>query len=103
MYAVIQTGGKQYTVREGQNLKVEKIDAEEGAVVEFDQVLLVSDNGEVKMGTPLVDNAKVTAKVVKQGRGRKVEIIKFRRRKDSRLKKGHRQYFTEVVIDGISA
>lgn len=85
MYAVIKTGGKQYRVAEGQTLRVEKIDgAEEGTTVELSEVLLISNEGDVTVGTPLIDNAKVTAVVKKQGRHRKVEILKFRRRKHSR-------------------
>lgn len=104
MYAIIKTGGKQYRVAEGQTLRVEKIDGvEEGATVELSDVLLISNEGEVTVGTPLIDSAKVTAVVKKQGRHRKVEIIKFRRRKHSRTRQGHRQHFTELEITGISA
>ena len=103
MYAVIKTGGKQYRVSEGQTLRVEKLDAEAGANVEFDQVLMVADGDSVKVGTPLVSGGKVTAEVTDQGRGDKVKIVKFRRRKHYRKQAGHRQYFTEVKITGIQA
>lgn len=104
MYAVIRTGGKQYRVAEGQILRIEKIEgAEEGSTVELSDVLLVSNNGDVTVGTPVVENAKVTATVRKQGRTRKIEIVKFRRRKHYRKRQGHRQHFTEIQITGISA
>lgn len=104
MYAVIKTGGKQYKVREGQVLKVESLGANEGDAVEFDQVMMVGEGADVKVGTPLVEGAKVSATVKSNGRGAKVTIIKFRRRKNrSRSKQGHRQNYTEVVIGKISA
>lgn len=103
MYAVIKTGGKQYTVKEGQSLKIDDLNVDEGASVEFDQVLLVNKDGAVQVGKPFVEGAKVSATVDRNGRGKKITIIKFRRRKDSRLKKGHRQPFTQVTIDSIQA
>ncbi len=103
MYAVIKTGGKQYRVSEGETLKVEKLGAEEGGSVEFDQVLMVADGDDIKIGTPLVEGGKVTATVVANGRGKKVKIIKFRRRKHHRKQMGHRQSYTEIQIDSISA
>jgi large subunit ribosomal protein L21 len=103
MYAVIATGGKQYRVSEGTVLRVEKLDAEEGASVEFDQVLLVGDGDKVNVGKPLVEGGKVQATVMSQGKARKVEIVKFRRRKNYRRTKGHRQDFTQVKITGIQA
>jgi large subunit ribosomal protein L21 len=103
MYAVIATGGKQYRVSEGAVLRVEKLDAEEGASVEFDQVLLVGDGDKVNVGNPLVAGGRVQATVMSQGKARKVEIIKFRRRKNYRRTKGHRQEFTQVKITGIQA
>ncbi|GAA3906125.1 50S ribosomal protein L21 [Halomonas cibimaris] len=103
MYAVIKSGGKQYRVQEGQTLKLEKLELPTGDAIEFDQVLLVDDGNEVKVGTPLVGGAKVTAEVVDHGRGDKVKIIKFRRRKHSMTRQGHRQWYTEVKITGISA
>ena len=101
MYAVIATGGKQYRVSEGAILRVEKLDAEEGASVEFDQVLLVGDGDKVSVGKPYIEGGKVQATVMTQGKARKVEIVKFRRRKNYRRTKGHRQQFTQVKITGI--
>ncbi|SBS29507.1 50S ribosomal protein L21 [Marinomonas aquimarina] len=101
MFAVIKTGGKQYRVQEGQTLKVEKLAIEAGSAVEFDDVLLVSNGDDVKVGAPVVEGAKVTAEVVAHGRGDKVKILKFRRRKHSMKRAGHRQWFTEVKITGI--
>ena len=101
MYAVIATGGKQYRVSEGAVLRVEKLDAEEGASVEFDQVLLVGDGDKVSVGKPYIEGGKVQATVMAQGKARKVEIVKFRRRKNYRRTKGHRQQFTQVKITGI--
>lgn len=103
MYAVIATGGKQYRVNEGAVLRVEKLDAEEGASVEFDRVLLVGDGENVSVGKPFLEGGKVQATVMAQGKGRKVEIVKFRRRKNYRRTKGHRQHFTQVKITGIVA
>ncbi len=103
MYAVIKTGGKQYKVSEGATLKVEKIDADEGATVEIDQVLMVVDGDNVNVGLPLVAGGKVTATVKSHGRGKKIEIIKFRRRKHHRKQMGHRQSYTELQITGIQA
>lgn len=103
MYAVFQSGGKQHRVSEGQTLRLEKLDVETGANVEFDTVLLIANGEEITVGAPLVAGGKVTAEVVKHGRGDKVKIVKFRRRKHSRKQMGHRQWFTEVKITGISA
>ena len=103
MYAVIKTGGKQYKVSKGETLKVEKIAADEGAKVELDQVLMVVDGDDVKVGTPVLKGGKVTAKVKSHGRGKKIEIIKFRRRKHHRKQMGHRQSYTELEITGIKA
>ena len=103
MYAVIKAGGKQYRVAEGDTLKVEKIAADEGASVELDQVLMVADGDEVKVGTPILEGSKVTATVKAHGRAKKVKIIKFRRRKHHLKRQGHRQWFTELTITGISA
>lgn len=103
MYAVIVSGGKQHRVREGERIKLEKIEAETGGAIEFDQVLLVADGDDVKVGTPSVEGAKVMAEVVAHGRHKKVSIIKFRRRKHHMKQMGHRQWFTEVKITGISA
>jgi large subunit ribosomal protein L21 len=102
MYAVIKTGGKQYRVSRGDTLKVEKLEAGEGDAVEFDQVLMVGEGEAVKIGTPYVEGSRVSARVKSQGRGPKVEIIKFRRRKHHMKRMGHRQDYTEVEITGIS-
>ncbi|MGB0468097.1 MAG: 50S ribosomal protein L21 [Pontibacterium sp.] len=103
MYAVIVSGGKQYRVQEGHTIKLEKLPAEQGASVEFDRVLLVADGDDIKVGAPVVEGAKVTAEVVEHGRGKKVHILKFKRRKHHMKRQGHRQWFTEVKITGISA
>jgi large subunit ribosomal protein L21 len=103
MYAVIQTGGKQYRVAEGDTLKVERIAADEGASVELDKVLMVADGDDVRLGKPFLDGGKVTATVKAHGRGKKVKIIKFRRRKHHLKRQGHRQGFTELTITGINA
>ena len=103
MYAVIETGGKQYRVREGETLKVETLSADEDGNVEFDRVLMVGDGADVKVGTPLVAGGKVTATVESEGRGKKIRIFKMRRRKNSRRRMGHRQNYTEVRITGIAA
>jgi large subunit ribosomal protein L21 len=101
MYAVIKTGGKQYRVAEGETLKVEKLDVEEGAAVEFDQVLMIADGDRIQLGAPYVEGARVTATVQSRGRGPKVLIVKFRRRKHYRKTQGHRQAYTELRISGI--
>ncbi len=103
MYAIIKSGGKQYRVQEGQTLKLEKLEIPTGESIEFDEVLLVGNDDDIKIGAPLVDGAKVAAEVVSHGRGDKVTIIKFRRRKHHMKRQGHRQWFTEVKITGISA
>ncbi|MDH5376986.1 MAG: 50S ribosomal protein L21 [Gammaproteobacteria bacterium] len=103
MYAVVQTGGKQYRVSEGQTIKVESLQAEEGATVELDQVLMVSDGSSVKVGSPYLEGGKVSATVDHHGRGKKVMIIKMRRRKHYRKQQGHRQNYTAIKITGISA
>ncbi len=102
MYAVIKTGGKQYRVSEGQTLRVEKLEIEEGTSVEFDKVLMVTDGVHINIGTPYLEGAKVSATVKSQGRGQKLRIIKFRRRKHYRKTQGHRQLYTELLISGIS-
>jgi large subunit ribosomal protein L21 len=100
MYAVIQTGGKQYRVAAGDVLRVEKLEADKGAAITFDKVLLVGGDN-VKVGKPFVTGAKVTATVVAQDRAKKIIVFKFRRRKNYRRKNGHRQPFTELRITGI--
>ncbi len=102
MYAVIQSGGKQHRVKEGQTIKLEKLDVETGATVDFDKVLMVGSGEDIKVGAPYVDGAKVTAEVVAHGRHKKVQIIKFKRRKHHMKRMGHRQWFTEVKITGIN-
>lgn len=103
MYAVIQTGGKQYRVSEGDVVKVEKLVADEGSSIAFDQVLMVADGDDVKVGKPYLASASVTATVESHGRAKKVKIIKFRRRKHHLKHQGHRQWFTALKITGISA
>ena len=102
MYAVFKTGGKQYRASEGDRLRVERLDGEPGQTVEFDQVLLVGQGAAVKLGAPWVAGGKVTAKVTAQGRAKKVEVVKFKRRTRYRRLKGHRQHYTEVEITGIA-
>ena len=102
MYAIIATGGKQYKVAEGDVVKVEKLGAEEGAKVTFDQVLLVGDEGKTVIGAPTVKGAKVTATVTANGKGEKVIVYKYKRKSGYHNKNGHRQLFTEVKIDKIS-
>lgn len=103
MYAVIETGGKQYRVSQGQLLKIETLPVEEGQTVEFDKILLVADEAGQKIGTPYVAGGKVTASVVQHGRHPKIRIIKMRRRKHYRRQAGHRQDFVEIRIDHIQA
>ncbi len=103
MYAVIITGGKQYRVSQGDKLRVEKLDVAEGDSVEIDQVLMVVDGDDIKIGAPVLDGSKVTAEVKAHGRGAKVEILKFHRRKHHMKRQGHRQAYTELEITGISA
>jgi large subunit ribosomal protein L21 len=103
MYAVIATGGKQYRVSKDEVLRIEKLDAEPGSTVEFAEVLLVGEGAEVKLGTPRLSGTKVLATVVRHGKGAKVSIVKFRRRKHYLRQKGHRQPFTEVKVTAIDA
>jgi large subunit ribosomal protein L21 len=103
MYAIVATGGKQYRVKEGEKLRVEKMSAETGDTIELDKVLMVGEGDDVKIGAPYLEGAKVTATVAANGRGAKVKIIKFNRRKHYRKQMGHRQSFTEIEITGISA
>jgi large subunit ribosomal protein L21 len=103
MYAVIKSGGKQYRVKQGDTIKVEKITAEQGSDVKISDVLMVGDGDDVKVGNPLVAGALVTATVKSHGRGPKVRIIKKRRRKHYRRQMGHRQGYTELAITGIQA
>ncbi len=103
MYAIVATGGKQYRVKEGEKLRVEKLSAEAGDTVELDKVLMVGEGEDVKIGAPYLEGAKVTATVAANGRADKVKIIKFRRRKHHRKQMGHRQSYTEIEITGITA
>lgn len=100
--AVIKTGGKQYIVSEGQKLKIEKLTLNEGEEFDFDQVLLFANGEEIKIGRPYIDEIKVRVKVLKQGRGEKKIVFKFKNKTRYKKKKGHRQYFTEVQILSIS-
>ncbi|TXS89858.1 50S ribosomal protein L21 [Parahaliea maris] len=102
MYAVIESGGKQHRVVEGETLKLEKLEVATGESVEFDRVLMIGGE-DVKIGTPVVAGGKVTAEVVSHGRHDKVKIVKFNRRKHYRRETGHRQWYTEVKITGITA
>jgi large subunit ribosomal protein L21 len=102
MYAVIKTGGKQYRVAAGEKLKIEQLPAAIGAEIVLDQVLLIADGDNFKMGRPLVSGASVAAKVLAQGRHDKVRIFKLRRRKHYQKHQGHRQNFTEIEITGIT-
>lgn len=101
MYAVIANGGKQYKVAEGQIIRLEQFKADAGNVVEFDQVLLLADGTDITVGAPFIKNAMVKGEVVEHGRGKKIHIIKFRRRKHHMKRMGHRQNFTAVKITGI--
>lgn len=101
MYAVFSTGGKQYRASTGDIVKVEKLEAEKGSTVELDSVLMVGEGEDVKVGTPYLDGGRVTAKVVDHGRGEKIKIVKFKRRKQYLKTQGHRQYFTTLEITGI--
>jgi large subunit ribosomal protein L21 len=103
MYAVFATGGKQYRAVTGDILKIEKLDAEKGTTVELDQVLMVGEGEDVKVGTPYLKGGKVTATVVEHGRGEKIRILKFKRRKHHMKQMGHRQDFTRIEITGIAA
>jgi large subunit ribosomal protein L21 len=103
MYAVIKTGGKQYRVEQGDTLAIERLEGEPGHKVNFGEVLLVGSENATKIGRPLVNGASVGATIVEQGRAKKIVVFKFRRRKNYKRKKGHRQYFTRVRIDSIAA
>ena len=102
MYAIIETGGKQYRVKEGDILLVEKLEAEQGDIITIEDVLAVSKDGKLTV-SPIVDGAKVEAKVVEQGKSKKVIIFKYKPKKDYRKKRGHRQPYTKLVIDKIDA
>ncbi len=102
VYALIQTGGKQYKVCEGSIVKVEKLEGETGGNIVLDQVLMINDeNGTVQIGSPLLENAQVTAKILEQGKNKKVIVYKYKRRKNYRRKQGHRQPYTRLLIEKI--
>lgn len=103
MYAIFQTGGKQYRVSEGDVITVEKIAANEGDVVTFDQVLTVVNDADVKVGTPVVEDAKITAKVEKQDKAKKILVFKYKAKSNYRRRQGHRQPFTKLTIEKIEA
>ncbi|MGL4740457.1 MAG: 50S ribosomal protein L21 [Sarcina sp.] len=103
MYAVVTTGGKQYRVQEGDVLFVEKLEADVDSTVELTEVLAVAKDGEIKVGTPVVEGAKVVAKVLAQGKAKKVVVFKYKPKKDYRRKNGHRQPYTKLVIEKIEA
>jgi large subunit ribosomal protein L21 len=102
MYAVIESGGKQHRVIEGETLKLEKIELATGETMTFDNVLMVGEGESVKIGAPYVEGSTVTAEIIAQGRHKKIKIVKFRRRKHSMKQAGHRQWYTEIKITGIS-
>ncbi|SHM61850.1 LSU ribosomal protein L21P [Caldanaerovirga acetigignens] len=101
MYAIIETGGKQYRVSEGDVIRVEKLSAQEGEMIELDQVLAVSDGEKFMVGQPVLENAKVKATVLKHGKGKKIIVFKYKPKKNYRRKKGHRQPYTEIKIEKI--
>ena len=103
MYAIIKTGGKQYRVQEGDLITIEKLEAATDETVTFDQVLTVVNDGSVKVGTPLVNGAKVTGKVVEHGKGKKILVFKYKAKSNYRRRQGHRQPFTKVRIESINA
>ena len=103
MYAVVATGGKQYKVREGQILRVEKIPGDIGASVTFDKVLMTSDGEVVNIGQPVLENVEVNGHIIEQGKAKKIIVFKYKRRKRYRRKQGHRQQYTAVKIDRINA
>lgn len=103
MYAVIETGGKQYRVQEGDTIFVEKLDVNEGDNVSFDKVLLVSGEGDIKVGKPYVDGTTVSGSVLEQGKAKKIIVFKYKSKKDYRKKQGHRQPYTKIKIEKINA
>lgn len=103
MYAVVKTGGKQYRVRQGDTVMIEKISGDIGSEISFDEVLMVSDGEDVRIGTPMLDGVTVSGRIVAQDRAKKIIVFKYKRRKRYRRKIGHRQSFTAVQIDTIEA
>jgi large subunit ribosomal protein L21 len=103
MYAVFETGGKQYRVAEGDRLRVEKLEAEPGSSIDFSKVLMIADGEQIKLGKPFIEGSTVTAEVTGHGRHDKIRIIKFRRRKHHLKRQGHRQDFTELKVTGIAS
>ncbi|MCZ6709057.1 MAG: 50S ribosomal protein L21 [Gammaproteobacteria bacterium] len=103
MFAVFASGGKQHRVTEGEVIRIERLAVEPGEEVVFDKVLMVADGDQVSVGTPFVDGGKVTAEVIGNDRGKKINVLKFKRRKDYLRRQGHRQWFTELKITGINA
>lgn len=103
MYAIVNTGGKQYKVGEGDVLRVEKIPGDVGSTVSFDQVLMLSDGERVSVGQPVLDNVTVNGRIVDQGKAKKIIVFKYKKRKRFRRKRGHRQQYTEIKIDSIQA
>jgi large subunit ribosomal protein L21 len=102
MYAIIQNGGKQYKILEGKKVKLEKLTVNEGEDVQIKEVLVVNDGSNTVIGSPYVEGASVNGKIVSHGKNRKVIVFKYKRRKDSKTKKGHRQSYTEVLVEKIS-
>ncbi len=103
MYAIVNTGGKQYKIQQGDVLRVEKIPGEVGSPVSFDKVLMFSDGENVNIGRPVLDNVAVKGHIVDQGKGKKIVVFKYKKRKRYRRKLGHRQQYTEIKIDSIEA
>lgn len=102
MYAVFRTGGKQYRASQGDKLRVERLDVGVGDTVQFDEVLLVGEGADIKVGKPLVEGGQVEGRVTAQGRGKKVDVVKFKRRTNYKRLRGHRQHFTEIEITAIT-
>ncbi|MDW7740022.1 MAG: 50S ribosomal protein L21 [Bacillota bacterium] len=102
MYAIIETGGKQYRAEEGKVIRVEKLPAEKGETVTFDRVLMLSDESDLKVGKPFLEGCLVEGKVVASGRGRKIIVFKYKRKKNYRRKQGHRQPFSDVLISSVN-
>ncbi|MGM0651838.1 MAG: 50S ribosomal protein L21 [Bacillota bacterium] len=103
MYAIIETGGKQYRAVEGKTIRVEKLPVEKGEEVKFDRVLMFNDGKETQFGKPYLDSCSVEGKVLNSGRGKKITVFKFKRKKNYRRKQGHRQPYTDVMINKISS